>query len=56
MWWLEELVRLREAGSNVASRGLSMKWHLSLAILLHFFDLVFNNNDLLPPVYIVCVE
>jgi hypothetical protein len=56
MRWLEELVRLREAGPNIASIGLSMKWHFSLAILLHFLDLVFNNNDLLPPVCIVCVE
>jgi hypothetical protein len=57
--WLEELVRLREAGPNVAFGGLSMEWRLSLAILLHFLDLVFNNNGLVDnvlEVYVVCVE
>jgi hypothetical protein len=57
--WLEELVRLREAGPNVAFGGLSMEWRLSLAILLHFLDLVFNNNGLVDnvlEVYVVYVE
>jgi hypothetical protein len=44
--WLEKLVRLREARSNIASRGLSREWHLPLAILLHLSNLVFNNNGL----------
>jgi hypothetical protein len=59
LWWLEELVRLREVRPNVASRGLSMEWHLPLAILLHLLDLVFNNNGLanhMLEVYVVCVE
>jgi hypothetical protein len=59
LWWLEELVRLREARSNVASGGLSIECYLSLAILLHFLDLVFNNNGLADhglEVCVVCVE
>jgi hypothetical protein len=59
LWWLEELVRLRKVRPNIASRGLSMEWHLPLAILLHLLDLVFNNNGLvdhLLEVYVICVE
>jgi hypothetical protein len=32
-----------------------MEWHLSLAILLHLLDLVFNNNGLVDHVLEVCV-
>jgi hypothetical protein len=32
-----------------------MEWHLSLAILLHLLDLVFNNNCLVDHVLEVCV-
>jgi hypothetical protein len=38
----------------VASGGLSMEWHLPLAIL-HFLELVFNNNGLVNHVLEVCV-
>jgi hypothetical protein len=44
---------------NVSFGGLSMEWHLPLAILLHFLDFVFNNNGLVDhalEVYVVCVE
>jgi hypothetical protein len=44
--WLEKLVRLREARPNITLRGLSREWHFPLAILLHFLDLVFNDNGL----------
>jgi hypothetical protein len=44
--WLVKLVRLREARSNITPRGLSREWHFPLAILLHFSDLVFNDNGL----------
>jgi hypothetical protein len=44
--WLEKLVRLREARPNITSRGLSREWHFPLAILLHFPDLIFNDNGL----------
>jgi hypothetical protein len=44
--WLEKLVRLCEARPNITPRGLPREWHFPLAILLHFSDLVFNNNDL----------
>jgi hypothetical protein len=44
--WLVELVRLREARPNITPRGLSREWHFPLAILLHFSDLVFNDNGL----------
>jgi hypothetical protein len=44
--WLEKLVRLREARSNITPRGLSREWHLPLAILFRFSDLVFNDNGL----------
>jgi hypothetical protein len=50
LWWLEKLVRLREARPNIASGGLSREWHLPLAILLHLSDLVFNNNGLVDDV------
>jgi hypothetical protein len=59
VWWLEELVRLREVRPNVASGGLSMEWHLPLTILLHLLDLVFNNNGLVDhvlEVYVIRVE
>jgi hypothetical protein len=44
--WLEKLVRLHEARLNITLRGLSREWHFPLAILLHFSDLVFNDNGL----------
>jgi hypothetical protein len=44
--WLEKLVRLHEARPNITSRGLSKEWHFPLAILLHFPDLISNDNGL----------
>jgi hypothetical protein len=44
--WLEKLVRLCEARPNITPRGLSKEWHFPLVILLHFSDLVFNDNGL----------
>jgi hypothetical protein len=44
--WLEKLVRLCEARPNITLRGLSREWHFPLAILLHFSDLIFNDNGL----------
>jgi hypothetical protein len=44
--WLENLVRMREARPNITPRGLSREWHFPLDILLHFSDLVFNDNGL----------
>jgi hypothetical protein len=44
--WLEKLVRLREARPNITPRRLSKEWHFPLAILLHFPDLIFNDNGL----------
>jgi hypothetical protein len=55
LWWLEELVRLQEVRPNISSGGLSMEWHLPLAILLHILDLIFNNNGLVNHVLEVCV-
>jgi hypothetical protein len=49
------IVMLREARPNVASWGLSMEWHLPLAIDLHLLNLVFNNNGLVDHVLEVCV-
>jgi hypothetical protein len=46
LWWLEKLVRLWEAKPNVAPRGLPREWHLPFAILVHFLEFAFNNNDL----------
>jgi hypothetical protein len=40
------MVRLGEARPNITSRGLSREWHFPLAILLHFLDLIFNDNGL----------
>jgi hypothetical protein len=57
--WLEKLVRLHEARPNITPRGLSGEWHFPLAILLHFSDLVFNDNGLVDHVLedgIVSVE
>jgi hypothetical protein len=45
--WLEKLVWLREGRPNITPRGLFREWHFPLAILLHFSDLVFNDNDLI---------
>jgi hypothetical protein len=44
--WLEKLVGLHEARPNITPRGLSREWHFSVAILLHFSDIVFNDNGL----------
>jgi hypothetical protein len=44
--WLEKHVRLREARPNITPGRLSREWHFPLAILLHFSDLVFNDNGL----------
>jgi hypothetical protein len=43
----EELVRMQEAGPNIASKRLSGEWRLPLAILLHFLILIFNHNGLI---------
>jgi hypothetical protein len=53
--WLVKLVRLREARPNITPRGLPREWHFPLAILLHFSDLVFNNNGLVDHVLEVSV-
>jgi hypothetical protein len=53
--WLEKLVRLREARPNITPGGLSREWHFPLAILLHFSDLVFNDNGLVDHVLEVSV-
>jgi hypothetical protein len=53
--WLEKLVRLREARPNITTRGLSRECHLPLAILLHFSDVVFNDNGLVDHVLEVSV-
>jgi hypothetical protein len=45
--WLEKLVRLREARSNITPGGLCREWLFPLAILLHFSDLVFNDSGLI---------
>jgi hypothetical protein len=37
---------LHEARPNITSRRLSREWHFPLAILLHFPDLIFNDNGL----------
>jgi hypothetical protein len=54
--WLEKLVGLREARPNITPRGLSREWHFPLAILLHFSDLVFNDNGFVDHVLEVGVE
>jgi hypothetical protein len=46
LWWLEKLVRLREARPNITSRGQSRGWHLPLTILLHLLYLIFNDNGI----------
>jgi hypothetical protein len=53
--WLEKLARLHEARPNITPKGLSREWHFSLAILLHFLDLVFNDNGLVDHVLEVSV-
>jgi hypothetical protein len=44
--WLEKLVRLHEVRPNITPRGLFREWHFPLVILLHFSDLVFDDNGL----------
>jgi hypothetical protein len=53
--WLEKLVRLREVRPNITPRRLSREWHFPLAILLHFPDLIFNDNGLVDHVLEVSV-
>jgi hypothetical protein len=53
--WLVKLVRLCEARPNITPRGLSREWHFPLAILLHFSDLIFNDNGLVDHVLEVSV-
>jgi hypothetical protein len=56
---LEELVRLREVVPNIVFKGLSMEWHLPLAIILHFLDFIFNNDGLVDhmlEIHVVGVE
>jgi hypothetical protein len=53
--WPEKLVRLREARPNITPRGLTREWHFPLAILLHFSDLVFNDNGLVDHVLEVSI-
>jgi hypothetical protein len=53
--WLVKLVRLCEARSNITPRGLFRECHFPLAILLHFSDLVFNDNGLVDHVLEVSV-
>jgi hypothetical protein len=53
--WLVKLVRLREARPNITPRGLSREWYFPLVILLHFSDLVFNDNGLVNHVLVVGV-
>jgi hypothetical protein len=55
LWWLEKLVRLREARPNIAFGGLSVEWHLPLAIVIHLLDLIFNNNGFVDQVLEVCI-
>jgi hypothetical protein len=43
----DKLARLQEAGPSIASERVPEKWWLSLAILLHFLDLILNNNNFL---------
>jgi hypothetical protein len=45
--WLEKLVMIREVRPNITSIGVSREWHFPLAILLHFPDLIFNDNGLI---------
>jgi hypothetical protein len=45
--WFGKLVRLCEARSNITLSGLSREWHFPFTILLHFSDLVFNDNGLI---------
>jgi hypothetical protein len=53
--WLKKLVRLREARPNITPGGLSREWHFPLVILLHFSNLVFNDNGLVDHVLEVSV-
>jgi hypothetical protein len=45
-WGSDELTRLREAGLSVASRILAQKTHLALAIFLHLFQLILDDDGL----------
>jgi hypothetical protein len=45
-WGFDKLTRLREVGLGVASRMLARETHLALVILLHFLQLILNDDGL----------
>jgi hypothetical protein len=45
-WGSDELIGLREVGFSVASRMLTQKTHLALAIFLHLFQLILDDDGL----------
>jgi hypothetical protein len=45
-WGSDKQTRLLEPGLGVASRMLAQKTHLALAILLHFLQLILNDDIL----------
>jgi hypothetical protein len=56
-WVSEERPWLRQARPSVAPRRLSQERHFPLAILLHLFDLVFDNDSLVDhPLEILVVD
>jgi hypothetical protein len=55
----DKLTMLREVGLSVASGMLAQKTHLTLAIFLHLFWLILNDDGLVNQmlkIWVVCVD
>jgi hypothetical protein len=58
-WGSNKLTRLRKVEPSVASRIRDRENHLALAILLHLFELILDDDGLLNQmleIWVVCVE
>jgi hypothetical protein len=45
-WGSNKVIGLREAGPSVAPRMLARKHHIAFAILLHFLELILDDDGL----------
>jgi hypothetical protein len=45
-WGSDKLIGMWKAGPSVASGMLAQKHHLAFAILLHLFELILDDDDL----------
>jgi hypothetical protein len=58
-WGSDKLTRLQKVGPIVASIMLAQENHFALAILLHLFQLILDDDGLIDQmleIWVVCVE